>query len=56
MVDADRPGASLPTSAASASSKSPVPLGGWAGPQLMIKTAKGITDAEIEQAAAYFSG
>jgi cytochrome c553 len=25
-------------------------------PQLMIKTAKGITDAEIEQAAAYFSG
>jgi cytochrome c553 len=27
-----------------------------APPQLMIKTAKGITDAEIEQAAAYFSG
>jgi cytochrome c553 len=25
-------------------------------PQLMIKTAKGITDAEIEQAAAYFAG
>jgi cytochrome c553 len=25
-------------------------------PQLMIKTATGITDAEIEQAAAYFSG
>jgi cytochrome c553 len=25
-------------------------------PQLMIKTAKGITDAEIEAAAAYFSG
>jgi cytochrome c553 len=25
-------------------------------PQLMIKTAKGITDAEVEQAAAYFSG
>ena len=25
-------------------------------PQLMIKTGKGITDAEIEQAAAYFSG
>ena len=25
-------------------------------PQLMIKTAKAITDAEIEQAAAYFSG
>jgi cytochrome c553 len=25
-------------------------------PQLMIKTAKGITDAEIEQAAVYFSG
>ncbi|HMD66348.1 MAG TPA: c-type cytochrome [Stellaceae bacterium] len=25
-------------------------------PQLMIKTAKGITDAEIVQAAAYFSG
>jgi cytochrome c553 len=25
-------------------------------PQLMIKVAKGITDAEIEQAAAYFSG
>ena len=25
-------------------------------PQLMIKTAKGITDAEIEQAAEYFSG
>ena len=25
-------------------------------PQLMIKTARGITDAEIEQAAAYFSG
>ena len=25
-------------------------------PQLMIKTAKGVTDAEIEQAAAYFSG
>jgi cytochrome c553 len=25
-------------------------------PQLMIKTAKGITDAEIEQAAAYFFG
>jgi cytochrome c553 len=24
--------------------------------QLMIKTAKGITDAEVEQAAAYFSG
>src|SRR5262249_29281921 len=24
-------------------------------PQLMIKTAKGITDAEIEQTAAYFS-
>ena len=27
-----------------------------APPQAMIKTAKGITDAEIEQAAAYFSG
>ena len=27
-----------------------------APPQLMVKTAKGITDAEIEQAAAYFSG
>ncbi len=25
-------------------------------PQLMIKTARGITDTEIEQAAAYFSG
>ncbi|MBV9249560.1 MAG: hypothetical protein JO227_10010 [Acetobacteraceae bacterium] len=25
-------------------------------PQLMIKTAKGITDPEVEQAAAYFSG
>jgi cytochrome c553 len=25
-------------------------------PQLMIKTAKGITDSEVEQAAAYFSG
>ena len=25
-------------------------------PQLMIKTAKGITDTEVEQAAAYFSG
>src|SRR5437773_11615169 len=24
-------------------------------PQLMIKTAKGITDAQIEQAVAYFS-
>ena len=23
---------------------------------MMIKTAKGITDAEVEQAAAYFSG
>jgi cytochrome c553 len=25
-------------------------------PQLMIKTAKGITDAEVEQASVYFSG
>src|SRR5262249_2609282 len=27
-----------------------------APPQLMIKVAKGVTDGEIEQAAAYFSG
>jgi hypothetical protein len=39
-------------------SYSPTNLGIWliTPPQLMIKTAKGITDAEIEQTAAYFSG